>query len=149
MRRRDTRYDSQGKPRRSSCYLDLADLFARAFRGPYQAEMMRYGPTRPPPLDPTDEAYDGELCDAYDGAILRKLYHDSENPKRHQVLYGWMTCDGTEVEKNESYTPLVWCTHNLPPQVPTAAFLTSHNRMSSYGLRMFSYGKRMKTYECA
>ena len=95
---------------RQACYADLPDLFARLFAGPYQAELLRYldGVHRQDvPIE------DRELWDVTDGNILdgmRELW-------RKLVMIFTFTDDGTEVEKNVSYTPLVIRILNFPPQL--------------------------------
>ena len=114
--REDTRYNARRKPARQAFYADLFDMVQRMFRSPFAAEMLRYGPRFQTQLD--DAVEDRELNDVYDGSILEDLYHKSKSPNRHITLYASLTCDGTEVAKNKSYTPCVlkWC--GFPPQVP-------------------------------
>lgn len=80
------------------------------FSGPYQAGLLRYfnGAQRQDvPLE------DRELWDVTDGRIL----DDVHELWRELVIFFSFTCDGTEVEKGVSYTPLVIRVLNFPPQV--------------------------------
>ena len=57
--------------------------------------------------------HDRELWDAFDGRILDEVYH----LWRELVIFFTFTCDGTEIEKNVSYTPLVIRILNWAPQL--------------------------------
>jgi hypothetical protein len=66
---------------------------------------------------PTEDMDDRPLYDTYDADIMNRLHHNSSLSHAKKVLWFTVTCDGTEVEKGVSYTPVVLRLLNLPPQL--------------------------------
>ena len=59
---------------------------------------------------------------------MEECFHNMDPRFKHKTLYIALTCDGTEVQKNISYTPIVMRVLNLPPAVR----LHTHSRLSLY-----------------
>jgi hypothetical protein len=93
---------------------------------------MRYGAQT---TVPTDAMEDRVFSDAYDGAILEQAYHNSPSLDRHKVFHSAFTYDGTEVEKNKSFTPSVIRFDNMPPGIACAT-CSGASRWSASSLLM-------------
>jgi hypothetical protein len=76
--------------------------------------MLRFGIKVTVPIEDMGER---PLYDTYDADIMNRLHHNSSLPHAKTVLWFTVTCGGTEVEKGVSYTPVVLCFLNLPPQL--------------------------------
>lgn len=104
------RFDSTKRPRRVAFYFDLEDKVQRMFSKKYIAREFSYASTR--------EAEDvslnlRELRDIWDGSIL----HNLADVMNEDTLVLQQSNDGVEVQKNLSYTPVVFKFLNLPPSI--------------------------------
>lgn len=104
------RFNNKGKPVRLAFYFDLEERLQRIFAQKYVAREMRYSSTREVEDVPLSQR---ELRDVWDGTIL----HDMQNILDEDTIVLQQSNDGVEVQKNVSYTPVVFKYLNLPPSI--------------------------------
>jgi hypothetical protein len=111
---KSTRVPDGGKCKRQAPYFHLADLVRRMFLSPVTARALRYGlNTAPMTAEPVRER---EMCDAFDGSIIPDLVEGNDFD-RDSTLFFSFSCDGVEVRKKTSLTPLSCKCLSLPPKL--------------------------------
>ena len=129
----------QGKkkhtPRRVAHYYDLDDHMRLLFSCKFIAEYLAMGKSRVRPAGINQR----ELSGPFDGSILQKLYHNSEDTQgKDYYIFLAQSNDGVEVEKNVTYTPVVVKVLNASSEM----YSTHTNK-----LMVGTFPKKVKDYQ--
>ena len=111
----DTRYRSgSAKCERQAPYFDIPDLVRRMYDAKVLAGALRYGLNLAPM--PQCRVSTRAMYDAYDGTLMAKLF-EQPGIERPRTLVFAFSCDGVEIRKKSSYTPIALKCLSLPPKI--------------------------------
>ena len=100
-------------------YFELSDYVKQLYGSAYTANDLQYGAQAIREMEHSGPLRDRNLRDAWDGKLLEDLL--AQNPElRREVLntlFFALSCDGVEVHKNVSYTPITCKCLNLSPRL--------------------------------